>query len=114
MTQILIKNYSQSSTIGARALATPIRELVDAAMAQDQEVVLDFSDIRVTQSFVDELVGSMILRNGPSILSRLVFKGCAEDVRAILRFVTADRTAQYVAAPTRPAFSGQASQHSLA
>ena len=111
MTHILIKNYSQSSTIGARALATPIRERVEVAMQQDQDVVLDFSDVRVIQSFVDELVGAMILRHGPSILSRLVFKGCADDVRTILRFVTADRTAQYKPEPARPAFSGQVSRH---
>lgn len=64
------------------------------------EVVLDFSGISATQSFVDELIGVLILRHGPDILSRIIFKSCSDDVRAIIEFVAADRCDQYIKSNT--------------
>lgn len=81
--------------------AVPVREELEIALAQaGAEVVLDFSDVSATQSFIDELVGALVLRSGPDVLSRIVFKGCSDDVRAIIEFVVSDRCDQYLKANT--------------
>lgn len=95
--QILINQHAHGRLVGSRLSAAPIREELEVALAQaNTEVVLDFSGITATQSFVDELVGVMVLRHGPDVLARLVFKGCSDDVRAIIEFVAADRCDQYI------------------
>jgi hypothetical protein len=87
--------------VGSRMAAAPCREDLEITLAQvGAEVVLDFSGISATQSFVDELVGVLVLRHGPDILSRIVFKGCSDDVRAIIEFVVADRCDQYIKSNT--------------
>lgn len=93
---ISLQAFAKSKTIGIRALAVPIRLEAERVLRQGREVVLDFSGVGVTQSFVDELVGAVILRQGPDVLSKIIFKGCSEDVRDILKFVTADRSEQFV------------------
>lgn len=52
----------------------------------------------MTQSFVDELLGALILRQGPEIMQRLVLKGCSEQTRGIVKFVSADRAEQFMLA----------------
>jgi hypothetical protein len=83
-----------------RHAAVPERERIEVFLAQGYEVAIDFAGAAVTQSFVDELVGRLILEQGPGVLQRLVFKNCTDDTRAILRFVAADRTDQYLKANT--------------
>lgn len=86
--------------IGARATAASLRENVELNLARGNEVVFDFSGIEVTQSFVDELIGALILRRGPDVLARLVFKSCSDDVRSVIEFVATDRCDQYIKANT--------------
>lgn len=81
---------------GVRFAAVPARERAEEILASGQEVVFDFAGIEVTQSFVDELVGYLILRDGPDLLDRIVFKNCSDDARAIIEFVVADRADQYL------------------
>jgi len=81
---------------GTRTSAIAVRQQAEAVLLAGSEVVLNFSGVEVTQSFVDELVGYLILRYGPDILQRMVFKGCSDNVRAIIEFVAADRSDQYV------------------
>lgn len=57
--------------------------------------MFDFSGVEATQSFVDELIGTLILKRGPDVLGQVVFKSCSDDVRAIIEFVAADRADQY-------------------
>ncbi len=97
-TQITISEYADGHFIGARASALPLRHNAEEILAQGQQVVFDFSSVEVTQSFIDELVGGMILRQGPELLSRIVFKTCSDNVRAIIRFVVSDRCEQYIKA----------------
>jgi len=81
--------------------AVPVRDELEIALAQaGTEVILDFSGVSATQSFIDELVGVLVLRSGPEVLSRIVFKGCSDDVRAIIEFVVSDRCDQYMKANT--------------
>lgn len=95
---ISLTQYARGHLVGARATAMPLREQVEIVLAQANgtEVVFDFSAVEATQSFIDELVGVLILRHGPDVLDRLIFKSCSDDVRAIIEFVAADRCDQYI------------------
>jgi hypothetical protein len=97
-TRIALNNYAFGRLVGARATAVPLREQVEEILSHGAEVTFDFSFVQATQSFIDELIGVLILRHGPDILSRLVFKSCSDDVRAVIEFVAADRCDQYVKA----------------
>ena len=99
-TQITLNQYARGHMVGARSTATPLREEAELALARGCEVVFDFSGVEATQSFVDELVGGLILRHGPDVLDRLIFRRCSDDVRAIIEFVAADRCDQYLKAHT--------------
>lgn len=95
--QVAIQAYAQSGHfVGTRHTAQSVRESIEQVILQGDEVVFDFTHVEVTQSFIDELVGVLILRHGPSVLDQLVFKSCSESVRAILEFVAADRCDQYI------------------
>ncbi|MDD4928065.1 MAG: STAS-like domain-containing protein [Gallionella sp.] len=97
-TSVLLQAYAHGRLVGPRLSATPIREKIEISLAQGEEVVLDFSGIEATQSFIDGLVGVLVLQHGPDVLGRLVFKSCSDDVKAILQFVAADRCDQYLKA----------------
>lgn len=100
-TQIHLKQHAHGHMVGSRLTATPLREELETALARlDAEVIIDFSGITATQSFVDELVGVLVLRYGPDILRRIIFKSCSDDVRAIIEFVTTDRSDQYIKSHT--------------
>lgn len=95
--QIFLNQHVHGHLVGSRLIAAPLREEVEIALAQPgTEVVLDFSGISTTQSFVDELVGVLVLRHGPDILANIIFKDCSDDVRAIIEFVVTDRCDQYI------------------
>lgn len=86
--------------IGMRAVAIPLRDKAEQVLLGGREVVFDFADVSVTQSFVDELIGNLILRHGPDLLERMIFSNCSDDTRAILEFVASDRADQYLSAHT--------------
>jgi len=93
---VLLQSYAHGRLVGPRLTAAPIRDQIEIALAQGTEVVLDFSGVEATQSFIDGLVGVLVLQHGPGVLERLVFKSCSDDVKAILQFVAADRCDQYL------------------
>lgn len=81
--------------IGMRSSAVPIRRMIESALHDGDEVAVNFEGVEVTQSFVDELIGAVILRQGPEVLNRLVLKGCSHATRNIVQFVANDRANQY-------------------
>ena len=83
--------------IGMRSSAVPIRHSIESALRDGQDVVVNFTGVEVTQSFVDELLGALILRDGPQIMQRLILKGCSEQTRGIVKFVATDRSEQFLA-----------------
>ncbi len=92
--------------LGTREEARPVRQQVERALDQSAlTVCVDFSGITVTQSFIDEFVGVLILRRGPSVLERLAFRQCSEEVQAIIRFVAASRIQDFNEQKTTPAQS---------
>jgi len=82
----------------------PLRQQVERALDQSElTVCIDFGGVTVTQAFTDEFIGVLILRRGPSILERLAFKQCSEDVQAIIRFVVSSRIRDYNEGELQPA-----------
>jgi hypothetical protein len=81
--------------LGARYGAIKFRDRLTRQLESGDTVQVDFTGAFVTQSFVDELFGPLILRAGPSVLERLAFSGCSEDTRAILNLVFAGRLRDY-------------------
>jgi hypothetical protein len=77
--------------LGTRYSAIELRENIEQRLESCQTVQIDFDGVFVTQSFVDELFGPMILRMGPAVLQRLAFSGCNEETKAILSLVFASR-----------------------
>lgn len=96
--QIALQQHALGSMMGMRSSALPIRLQIEQALAAGQEVVINFSGVAVTQSFVDELLGALILRDGPSVLQKIILKGCSEETRGIIRFVASDRAEQFLQA----------------
>ncbi|WP_322825134.1 STAS-like domain-containing protein [Lamprobacter modestohalophilus] len=95
-----LQNAAKGRFFGMRQAAVPDRERIEGFLAQGAEVAIDFAGAAVTQSFVDELVGRLILEQGPDVLQRIIFKNCSDDTRAVIRFVAADRVDQYLKAKT--------------
>ena len=95
-----MRNVAARQLLPLQHAAVPERERIEGFLAQGFEVVVDFAGAAVTQSFVDELIGRLILEQGPDVLQRLIFKNCTDDTRAILRFVAADRLDQYLKTST--------------
>lgn len=92
---IELKNYAvEGRLLGIRRLALPIRDQVVAALEEGQDIVLDFAGTNPTQSFVDELVGALVMDRGEGVLKRLTMRNCDEDTRTILHFVVSDRLNQ--------------------
>lgn len=81
-------------TFGIRVTAVPYREQVEKALREAQSVTIDFGGYEATQSFVDELVGSLMLRHGREVVAKLVFENCPSEVKGIIRFVVRDRAVQ--------------------
>ena len=79
------------NVLGTRYSAIEIRESIEERLESCQTVQVDFSGVFVTQSFIDELFGPMILRMGPAVLQRLAFAGCGDEAKAILSLVFAGR-----------------------
>lgn len=91
---ISLARSSTIRTLGMRASATPYRKEIETSLDNGMDVSIDFSGNEATQSFVDELVGALVLKRGRAILSRISFKNCPDDVKAIIKFVISDRVHQ--------------------
>lgn len=78
--------------LGTREEARPLRQRVERALDRSKlSVCVDFGGITVTQAFIDEFIGVLILRRGPAVLQQVAFGQCSEEVQAIIRFVVSSR-----------------------
>lgn len=83
-------------TLGTRSAAVPLRQQVESALRNTGgDICLDFDGVTVTQGYMDELLGVLILRYGPSLLERIAFKACSADVQAVIQFVANTRGRDY-------------------
>ncbi len=93
-----ILEHTQAQFLGSRFRARELREELEKLFTHADEVVLDFTGMKsATQSFIDELVGVLVLQHGPEIIQRLVLKGCTKDVKEILNFVVSSRANDFLA-----------------
>jgi hypothetical protein len=95
-TSIKVNSDPAIFTLGIRSTAIPLREQVESALQNTAgDICLDFAGVMVTQGYMDSLLGALILRHGPSILERIAFKSCYEDVKAVIQFVASTRARDY-------------------
>lgn len=100
MLVIRLKDFAEGGRLlGTRLMALPLRDRIDCALDNHEIVEIDFSGTNPTQSFVDELVGTLVLERGGDVLDSLVMKNCSDDVKAILHFVVSDRLDQLAEHP---------------
>jgi hypothetical protein len=91
-TTVKVNSDPKVFALGTRSAAKPVRQQVESVLQSAQgDVCLDFEGITVTQGYMDELLGVLILRYGPSVLERVAFKACSEDVKAVIQFVANTR-----------------------
>lgn len=102
--KLSIAQHSPLRFFGTRFIGQQMRGELEALLDQNQNLEVDFTGLNATQSFIDEMIGVLVLRYGPAILQRLSFKGCNEDIQTILHFVVSSRLADHKA-------SKQASTH---
>jgi len=98
MDSIITLGQSQERRVfhGGRASGQQLRMKIDESLNASDHVTLDFSGVGVvTQSFIDEAIGVLILEYGPQILNRLGFKHCNEDIKAVIRYVAATRSEDF-------------------
>lgn len=81
-------------TLGMRSSAAPFRKEIEHNLDSGDTVAVDFQGHEATQSFVDELIGALVLKRGRAVLSKLSFKNCSNDVKSIIKFVVSDRLQQ--------------------
>lgn len=91
----LFERAAKERFLGTRFRALSMRDELERLLASNHEVVLDFKGVETTQSFIDELIGVLILEQGSNIVERLVFRSCSESMRSIINFVIGDRIEQY-------------------
>lgn len=91
----LFEHAARERFLGTRFRALSLRDELERLLAVHNEVALDFSGVETTQSFIDELIGVLVLERGPKIVERLVFKSCSESMQSIINFVLGDRIEQY-------------------
>lgn len=84
--------------LGTRDIATPLRIKVESAIDEGHfPVCVDFGGLLATQSFLDEFLAPLILRHGPPILEKIVFKSCHDDLKAAIELVVTVRSSEYLA-----------------
>lgn len=83
------------AVLGSRSSAAALRSNVLAELSRGGQVVLDFTGLRATQGYVDELIGQIVLDEGPAALKRIALRNCCDELQAIVRFVVQDRASQY-------------------
>lgn len=92
---IPLSDYANAHFLGTRFMARPLRQKLESALSEHRNVTIDFSTISVTQSFIDELMGMLVLKSGPDLINRLTFKACSTDVKEIIRLVLGKRVNDY-------------------
>jgi len=83
-----------NSFFGTRFLGRGLREKLEAFLSEDEgkrEVRIDFANLGVTQSFLDEFLGVLVVSQGQEIVDRIAFAHCTTETRALLEFVIGSR-----------------------
>lgn len=95
LADIEVDSGGRRPSLSRRERAIPIRLEIDSHLAKGEVVELNCEGVEATQSFMDELVGLIVLERGASTLNQLRFRKCSPDMKAIIQFVVGDRAAQH-------------------
>ena len=87
----LVENPDRGRLRGSRFAALPLRDRIESLLAEGHTVTVDFAHSNPTQSFVDELIGALVMDRGLEVLKSLKFANCTDEVKAIIHFVVSDR-----------------------
>ena len=80
---------------GTRSRAFEFRDQIERLLDDGNErVAISFSGVSATQSFIDELLGVLIIERGAEVAGRLAFRDCSDETKSIIRFVLNDRLDQ--------------------
>jgi hypothetical protein len=99
LSDIEVDADSRKPFLSRRERAIPMRQDIDSHLANGEVVELNCEGVEATQSFMDELVGLVVLERGATSLSQLRFRKCSPDMKAIIQFVIGDRAAQHAKDP---------------
>jgi hypothetical protein len=92
---IALKQAASTNMMGMRHSALPLRLSIEEALQRGESITIDFTEVEATQSFVDELLGVLVSRHGPGILSHMTLKGCSPALMGVVKFVVADRVRDF-------------------
>lgn len=72
--------------------ALELRRQVEARILDGElRIELDFTGVRnTTQSWMNAFIGNLVLVYGKEFANRVVFKGCNDTLKALIRFVYGD------------------------
>lgn len=82
--------------VGSRHAGLVLRQELECALDQHEQVTVNFSGVNATQSFVDEFIGILVLDHGPNVIKRIQFQGCSDSVRSILKLVVGKRARDHL------------------
>lgn len=89
MRRVSLNKYGKF--LSSREKARVIRLEIDSAFDLGEEVVFDFEGVSATQSFLDELIGVLVLKRGVDLLNNAKFSHCNDDSKLILKYVVKSR-----------------------
>ncbi|MED5387436.1 MAG: STAS-like domain-containing protein [Pseudomonadota bacterium] len=89
MRRVSLNKYGQF--LSSREKARVIRLEVDSVFDLGESVVFDFEGVSATQSFLDELIGVLVLKRGADLLKSTEFAHCSNDSKLILKYVVKSR-----------------------
>lgn len=92
---VSVSKYTNANFLGTRYIGREIRMTLESMLDKNEKVTIDFNSIDFTQSFIDELIGVLIITRGPKIIEKIIFKNCPEDSKDIIKFVVSDRLNDY-------------------
>jgi len=90
-----------------RYVASPVRRELEDFLKNHDKVIVDFNNVpNATQSWVDELLGKLFLREGRLLLARVQFKNCSANIQELIKFVASDRVREHEEMKSREADVG--------
>jgi hypothetical protein len=67
---------------------SPRREQIIPALASNETVILDFSEVKyATQFFIQALIGEALKRFGEDAAGRLEFRNCSQQLKSVIELV---------------------------
>lgn len=75
-----------------RFVAMPLRRELEVFLRDHETIIISFRNVPdATQSWVDELIGKLIFREGKVLLKRVQFQDCSQNLQELIKFVISDR-----------------------